>query len=149
VSDSHRGRLANDELKLRIELPNSPAMIEGDEGRLRQMLDNLLENARRYTHAPGEVALRLERLQRHWRIVLEDSAPGVPHDDLPRLFERLFRVDRSRSRAGGGFGLGLAICRNIALAHDGLIEASASPLGGLRLTIELPRSTAPVRVTTA
>lgn len=142
VGESHRSRLEQNGLTLRTEVDDTPVVIEGDESRLRQMLDNLFENARRYTHAPGEVALRLEQRPQQWRIVLEDSAPGVPPDDLPRLFERLFRVDRSRNRNTGGFGLGLAICRNIAIAHDGLIEASASPLGGLRITIDLPRTAA-------
>jgi two-component system sensor histidine kinase BaeS len=72
------------------------------------------------------------------RIDFDDTAPGVPAADLPRLFERLYRVDASRSRATGGAGLGLAIARNIVAAHGGSISAAASPLGGLRVRIELP-----------
>ncbi|HJU40763.1 MAG TPA: ATP-binding protein, partial [Tahibacter sp.] len=64
--------------------------------------------------------------------------PGVGADDLPRLFERLFRVEGLRNRAAGGAGLGLAICRAIVDAHDGTIAASASPLGGLRVEVVLP-----------
>ena len=68
----------------------------------------------------------------------EDSKPGVPAEALPRLFERLFRVDNSRNRERGGSGLGLAICRSIAQAHGGSIEAHASELGGLRIVLRLP-----------
>jgi two-component system sensor histidine kinase BaeS len=62
----------------------------------------------------------------------------VPADALPRLFERFYRVDASRSRASGGAGLGLSICRSIVAAHGGDIAASASPLGGLRVSVTLP-----------
>jgi two-component system sensor histidine kinase BaeS len=69
---------------------------------------------------------------------VEDSAPGVPPEALPRIFERLYRVDRSRNRARGGAGLGLAVCRSIAAAHGGEISADASPLGGLCIRLRLP-----------
>ena len=68
----------------------------------------------------------------------DDSPPDVPPEEMPRLFERLFRGEASRSRALGGSGLGLAICRTTFEAHGGSIEASSSPLGGLRLTVILP-----------
>jgi two-component system sensor histidine kinase BaeS len=63
----------------------------------------------------------------------------VPADALPRLFDRLYRVEESRSRVAGGAGLGLAICRAIVEAHGGRIEAAPSPLGGLRVVVDLPR----------
>lgn len=67
-----------------------------------------------------------------------DSGPGVADEHLPRLFERFYRGDTSRSRANGGAGLGLAICRNIVEAHGGQINAMPSPLGGLWLVVHLP-----------
>lgn len=140
VAESHRSRLVEGGLNLILALNQDTTPFEGDEARLRQMLDNLIENARRYTDAPGEVRLQLDSTPQDWRIVLEDSPPGVPPEDQPRLFERFFRVDRSRNRTAGGSGLGLAICRNIVLAHQGRIEASNSPLGGLRVTVTLPQS---------
>ena len=71
-------------------------------------------------------------------IDLHDSAPGVRGDQLPRLFERFFRAEASRSRKSGGAGLGLSICERIVQAHEGRIEARPSPLGGLWLRVELP-----------
>jgi two-component system sensor histidine kinase BaeS len=68
----------------------------------------------------------------------QDTAPGVPPEALPRLFDRLYRVEGSRSRDTGGTGLGLAICRNIVEAHGGQISARAAPQGGLWIHIELP-----------
>ena len=70
--------------------------------------------------------------------MIEDSAPGVPENVLPRLFERFFRVDASRSRATGGSGLGMAICRGIVEAHAGRIGATPATLGGLRIEVQLP-----------
>ncbi len=112
--------------------------LSGDERRLEQLLANLLENSLRYTDSPGRVRLRLGR--RDGRIVLElaDTAPAVAPDQLPRLFDRLYRVESSRSRLHGGSGLGLAICRSIVQAHGGGISAAPSDLGGLAIRVEWP-----------
>jgi two-component system sensor histidine kinase BaeS len=75
-------------------------------------------------------------------LTVDDTAPGVPTELLTKLFDRLFRVESSRNRAAGGAGLGLSICQNIAEAHGGSLVASASPLGGLRMTLSLPAATA-------
>ena len=88
--------------------------------------------------APGRVRLVLEDDGASVSLTIEDSAPGVPEAALPRLFDRLFRVDASRNRDAGGAGLGLAICRAIVLAHGGSIEATASTLGGLLIEVRLP-----------
>lgn len=128
-------------LSLSFSLPDAPLRMLGDERRLQQLLSNLLGNALRYTDAGGQVQLRCARTgQGLLELVIEDSAPGVPADKQARLFERFYRVDASRNRASGGSGLGLAICRNIVQAHGGQIAASDSPLGGLRIRIELPEA---------
>src|SRR5438128_705999 len=106
--------------------------------RLTQAFRNLLENSLRYTDAGGRVRIVARRHAGKIRIVVEDSDPGVPAQAMPHLFERFYRVDGSRSRANGGAGLGLAICRSIVEAHDGEINARSSPLGGLAVEIELP-----------
>jgi two-component system sensor histidine kinase BaeS len=112
--------------------------VLADETRLAQVFGNLLQNTLRYTDAPGKLAVAVRREGE--RVVLEwqDSSPGVPEADLPRLTERLFRVDASRSRAGGGSGLGLAIVKAIVEAHGGTFVARASRLGGLALEVALP-----------
>jgi len=112
---------------------------EGDGERVRQVLGNLLENAARYTERGGEVRLAGSVEGRVVRIVVDDSPPGVPAPLLERLGERFFRVDPSRSRAAGGAGLGLALSREIVAAHAGELAFAPSPLGGLRVTLTLPR----------
>jgi two-component system sensor histidine kinase BaeS len=110
-----------------------------DAGRIQQLLENLLENSLRYTDAPGQIKVHLT-VEGDWvTLRWEDSAPGVPHDDLEKLFEPLYRADPARSRKLGGSGLGLAICRAIASAHFGEISASASPLGGVCIAVKLSR----------
>ncbi|MBI2970501.1 MAG: HAMP domain-containing protein [Gammaproteobacteria bacterium] len=115
-----------------------PCAVFGDPNRLRQLLFNLLENSLRYTDPGGVVEIRLDSAAGRVQIDVQDSAPGVSEAHLPRLFERLYRVENSRSRATGGTGLGLAICRSIVDAHEGRIEARASALGGLWIRVELP-----------
>jgi two-component system sensor histidine kinase BaeS len=112
--------------------------IFGNIKSLQQLIGNLLENSYRYTDEGGNVLIRLESSEKSIRLIVEDSAPGVPEVSLPRLFERLYRVDESRSRAHGGSGLGLAICRKIVIAHQGDIRATQSRLGGLKIEINLP-----------
>jgi two-component system, OmpR family, sensor histidine kinase BaeS len=114
------------------------AFVRGDARRLAQLLDNLIANARRYTDAPGRIHIELTLAGAQVRLTVEDTAPGVPAEALPRIFERLYRVERSRNRDKGGAGLGLAICRAIVDAHGGRIHAQASPLGGLRVSVLLP-----------
>lgn len=124
---------------LALESDIDAISIRGDARRLAQLVANLLANARRYTDAPGRIRVEAKATHEGARLVVEDTEPGVPADALPRLFDRLYRVEASRSRAAGGAGLGLAICRAIVEAHGGRIEASASALGGLRIVVDLPR----------
>lgn len=120
----------------------SQPMVEGDAHKLHQVFMNLLDNTLSYTDAGGtlRIGAAVEGGAGAERLVLrfDDSAPGVAPHELPMLFERLFRADGSRSRALGGSGLGLSICRAMVEAHGGEIDASASPLGGLRITLWLP-----------
>ncbi len=121
-----------------VDAAEGRIFARADRWRLAQVFANLLANSRRYTDAPGRIELRLAREDDLAVITLDDTPPGVAPEDLPRLFERLFRAEASRTRERGGAGLGLAICRAIVEAHGGRIQASASPLGGLRVRVELP-----------
>jgi two-component system sensor histidine kinase BaeS len=135
--DSYRERFAQRGLALEARCTAAPS-VYGDRDRLMQMLRNLLENSARYTDRGGRVAVSVRAEAGRVAIDFDDSPPGVPAEALPHLFERFYRVEGSRSRASGGAGLGLAISRSIALAHDGDITASPSPLGGLRVCVRLP-----------
>ena len=110
----------------------------GDKQRLNQLFCNILENSLRYTNTGGTIAITLATGANAILIKIEDSAPGVAVAQHHKIFERLYRVEGSRSRSTGGSGLGLAICKNIVLAHQGSILASDSPLGGLRVDVEFP-----------
>ncbi|MFK0376807.1 ATP-binding protein [Pandoraea sp. NPDC090278] len=126
-------------IALNVHLPDDTLTVDGDLHRLTQLIGNLFENSLRYTDGGGAVRVYLSATETQLRLEIEDSAPGVPDDALPRLFERLFRVEASRSRRSGGAGLGLALCKHIVEAHGGQIAARHSPLGGLALAITLPR----------
>jgi two-component system, OmpR family, sensor histidine kinase BaeS len=126
-------------LSLQTDADAAVATAHWDPQRMEQLLSNLLENSLRYTDAPGQVQVQLALAgAQQLQICVQDSAPGVPEADLPRLFEPLYRADPSRSRRSGGSGLGLAICLAIVRSHGGQLLAQRSPLGGLRLVATLP-----------
>ncbi|MDY0189230.1 MAG: ATP-binding protein [Desulfuromonas sp.] len=132
-------RFAQKGLQLTSELaPDIQCSLQADPDRLQQLFGNLLENSLRYTDAPGRLHITLEHTKDLLLLRFQDSAPGVEQTQLTKLFERLYRVEKSRNRANAGAGLGLAICNNIVAAHDGKITASSSSLGGLEIQIEFP-----------
>jgi two-component system, OmpR family, sensor histidine kinase BaeS len=113
-------------------------IINGDKDRLMQVFSNLLENTLRYTDSPGCLTVRQLCTMSVVRLQFADTKPAVPTEALDRLFDRLFRVDPSRSRAHGGSGLGLSICKTIIEAQDGTITAQHAASGGLQIEIMLP-----------
>lgn len=131
-------RLAESQLTLEELLPEAPMVIQGDNSRLEQLAGNLLENSCRYTDPGGVVRVELSKELKNIVLRIEDSAPGVPEEALPKLQDRLFRAEQSRSREFGGAGLGLSIATNIVEAHGGEMRFSASSLGGLCVEIRLP-----------
>ena len=114
--------------------------VMADSHRLEQLFSNLLENSIRYTDAGGVIEVGISTLDTQVKITIDDSAPSVALEQQEQIFERLYRLENSRSRATGGAGLGLAICKNIVSAHQGKITAGASALGGLQICIELPKA---------
>jgi len=113
-------------------------VVKGDEARLRELFMNILDNAIRYTPAPGTVSLSLRRQGKMALVTITDTGIGIPAKDIPFIFERFYRVDKSRSRSGGGSGLGLAICWHIAEAHGGKIEVKSQVGTGSTFSIWLP-----------
>lgn len=136
--EAFRSEFERKGIHLTYTRPARDFSVFGDPERLHQLFANLLENSLRYTDAEGRLEIALEKGKGALMLTFRDSAPGVPAADLERLFDRLYRVEGSRSRASGGAGLGLSICRNIAEAHGGTITAAPSPLGGLAVTVALP-----------
>ncbi|BEU98824.1 HAMP domain-containing protein (plasmid) [Acidovorax sp. DW039] len=141
-----QGRCTERGLTLQLLLPPQPVMVTGDEARLSQLLRNLLDNSVRYTDGPGQVQVSVSVLPSSVSplvtLAVQDSAPGVDAAALPRLFDRFYRTDSSRSRAAGGSGLGMAIVQSIAQAHGGHVQACNSSLGGLYVEVHLPLSMA-------
>jgi two-component system sensor histidine kinase BaeS len=137
VVDAQRRVMEDTGLQIKMKLDDG-ARVLADETRLSQVFANLLQNNLRYTNKPGVIDISLRRQGEHVLVNWEDTGPGVPAQDLPRLTERLYRVESSRSRAGGGSGLGLAIARAIVEGHGGHLTARAGHLGGLAIEIALP-----------
>jgi len=123
--------------------PSGPVTIRGDANRIEQVLNNLLSNALRHTPSGGQVSLRIDLKDSWVETHLADTGPGIPPESLPRVFERFYRADKSRSREEGGTGLGLAIARQLAVAHGGDIRAANRPGGGAEFTVRLPVGSVP------
>ena len=113
-------------------------VVKGDAARLRELFMNLLDNAIRYTPAPGTVSVSLHREGEMAIVAIKDTGVGIAAEDMPFIFERFYRVDKARSRAQGGTGLGLAICRYIAEAHGGKIEVESQVGVGSTFSVWLP-----------
>jgi two-component system, OmpR family, sensor kinase len=123
-----------------IKIHNDVAAIEchGDAGRIGQVLTNLLTNAIHFNRDQGEVRLAARIEGNEVLLTVGDTGQGIQEEDLPHLFERFYRADKSRSRIKGRNGLGLAICKAIADAHGGSIEVSSQLEVGSAFTLKLP-----------
>jgi signal transduction histidine kinase len=112
--------------------------VHMDTMRVGRVLNNLLSNALRYTPEGGRIEIRAGRTEHGVEVTISDTGQGIPAEDLPKVFDRFYRGERSRNRATGGSGLGLAISRGIIRAHGGEISAESTPLQGSRFTFTLP-----------
>ena len=124
-----------------LEASELPAgmLVQADRGRLDQVLINLLDNAVKYSVPGGKVVVAADDEGEMIRITVRDSGIGIPQKDLPRLFERFYRVDEARSRDRGGTGLGLAIVKHIVQAHGGSVRVESSPGEGSVFSFTLPK----------
>ncbi|MEM7217395.1 MAG: ATP-binding protein [Pseudomonadota bacterium] len=129
--------------RLTLDLPTALDMTI-DVRRVDQLINNLIENSIAHTDSPGEISVALHAEPKAAVLLIDDSAPGVAEADLGQLFEPFFRGSGTKGRFVNGVitgtGLGLAICSRIVEAHRGQIAAEHSPLGGLRIRVELPRA---------
>jgi signal transduction histidine kinase len=114
------------------------AIVNGDRDRLKQVLLNLVANAIQYTPPGGEVFLSLSKLGNQSRLIVRDTGPGIPSEDLPHIFDRFYRAEKSRTRSkAGGFGLGLSIANWIIEHHGGQIKVESEEGQGTTFVIWL------------
>lgn len=139
VSYEYGQSLKADGRELIIDLPEGDSTtVRIDVLKIRQVLDNLIENARKYTPAEGTIRLGCKTASNTVDIWVEDEGPGVPKMDVAKIFERFYRVDKGRSRDTGGTGLGLSIVKHIVDWHKGRVWAENVEGRGLRVTFRLP-----------
>jgi two-component system, OmpR family, sensor kinase len=126
--------------KVQVSIGNlEQAVVIGDRDRLKQLLLNLVVNALQYTQSGGRVLLSLRVVDDFVHITISDNGPGIPPEELPHIFDRFYRVEKSRSRSAlGGSGLGLSIAQWIAQSHDGRIEVASEPGKGTTFSVWLP-----------
>jgi signal transduction histidine kinase len=130
--------LARERVRLKVTEIDQ-IQVNGDRDRLKQVLLNLVANAVKFTPAGGDVTLSLARVGDQARLVVRDTGPGIPPEDMPHIFERFYRAEKSRTRSkSGGFGLGLSIAYWIVSHHGGRIEVDSPQGGGTTFCIWLP-----------
>jgi signal transduction histidine kinase len=144
ISEITIGRAISD---VRLE-PDVPADIaaEADPERIHQVVFNLVDNAVRFTPPGGEITITARQLDGRIQVRVADTGVGIAAEHLPRVFERFYRVDASRSRDDGGTGIGLAIARSIVEGHGGRIVADSDPGRGSTFTFDLPAAVSAVTV---
>jgi len=128
-----------------LRLPKKSVIIDADRELIRQLLQNLMSNAVKFTPGNGKVTVTLEEEASSARIVVQDTGRGIPEDQLERIFERFHQVDTSNTREHGGSGLGLAICKNIVDWHDGKIWVENVKEAGAKFVVLLPMKDIVVR----
>jgi len=120
------------------------SLVIGDPNRTAQVLDNLLNNALRYAPQDSKIVISLENAGGQIQCSVSDSGPGISREHLPLIFERFYRVDKSRNRESGGTGLGLAIARSLIEAQDGSIRVQSKTGEGTKITFTLPAGKLPI-----
>lgn len=135
VTADEKARLEREGARVSWRLPEAPVAVEGDRVALGRVVANLIDNALRYA---GEAEVELSSGDAFAELVVDDHGPGIPPGEREAVFEPFYRLERSRNRASGGTGLGLALTRQIVEAHGGRITATDAPGGGTRMRVLLP-----------
>ncbi|MDI1451601.1 HAMP domain-containing sensor histidine kinase [Polyangium sp. 6x1] len=138
-----RFRAAHPQRALVVDVPAELPSVHADPVLLRRVFDNLLENAHKYTEKPTEAVELVARVGKEITVEVVDKGVGIAAEDLPRVFRPFFRVDKSRTRATGGLGLGLPLAKRIVDAHGGEIELVSAPNEGTRARVRLPIANLP------
>jgi two-component system, OmpR family, phosphate regulon sensor histidine kinase PhoR len=135
-------RLAKKNLRLELQVPTASPIIRADQRRLEEVLNNLLDNAVKYSHQSGRITVEAAAPDEQVLLSVRDEGVGIAPADLPRIFERFYRADRARSRELGGTGLGLSIVKHIAQLHGGRVEADSTLGQGTTIRVILPNPAA-------
>jgi two-component system phosphate regulon sensor histidine kinase PhoR len=135
-------RLAKKNLRLELQVPTAFPIIRADERRLEEVLNNLLDNAVKYSHQSGRITVEAAAPDEEVLLSVRDEGVGIAPADLPRIFERFSRADRARSLELGGTGLGLSIVKHIAQLHSGRVEADSTVGQGTTIRVILPNPAA-------
>lgn len=125
-------------ITIKLEIPDNLAQIKVDETRFSQVMINLLDNAVKYTPEKGTVSISARPEGNYLQIDISDTGIGIPEQDIPRIFERFYRVDKVRSRELGGTGLGLSIVKHIVQAHGGQVWVKSEPGHGSTFSFTIP-----------
>ncbi len=128
-------------LTLELEYPSTLLYILGDEDKIHQIFVNLLDNSIKYTPENGKVKVVFKEANKDIQVMVKDTGIGIPTEEIPRIFERFYRVDKTRSRKYGGTGLGLTIVKHIIEAHHGRIWVESEPSRGTTFYFTLPKRT--------
>ncbi len=141
----HRGRAEAKNLSLTFDTGSldGETLVVADEEAIRQIFDNLIDNAIKYTGDGGEVRVTCSLAADAVSVEVSDTGIGIPRDELPRIFERFYRVDKARSRELGGTGLGLSIVKHLISSIHGQISVTSRPGSGSRFTVKIPRCPTP------
>lgn len=127
--------------EITISLPGQKSVfIEGETDRIRQIILNLVSNAITYTPSHGKISVNLLEHEEHIELIVSDTGIGIPKEDLPRVFERFYRVDKARARHSGGTGLGLAIVKHLVESHHGHIQVDSIEGVGTTFIVTLPKN---------
>ncbi|MGO8898359.1 MAG: sensor histidine kinase, partial [Isosphaeraceae bacterium] len=139
--EAHRGRAEAKDLSLTFDAGSldGETLVLADEEAIRQIFDNLIDNAIKYTPLGGQVRLACSLAVDVVSVEVADTGIGIPRDELPRIFERFYRVDKARSRELGGTGLGLSIVKHLISSIGGQISVTSRPGSGSRFTVKIPR----------
>jgi len=124
-------------IMMEVNLPEN-LWVKGDEEKLRRAFSNLLDNAIKYNEDGGQIAIRAKRDVAEAVVIIENTGPGVPEEDLPKVFDQFYRIEKSRSLDYGGSGLGLSIVKRIVELHKGKVDIESKPGARTRVIVRLP-----------
>ncbi|HHW42157.1 MAG TPA: cell wall metabolism sensor histidine kinase WalK [Syntrophomonadaceae bacterium] len=138
VAQKYRSVMDEHNLSLDVDVAEPLPILRADPGRLEQIIGNLLDNAYRHTPPGGQIRITAAQAGKELKVCVSDTGKGIPAEELPYIWDRFYKVDKSRARSDGGSGLGLSIVKSLVEAHGGRVEASSTPGKGSVFSFYLP-----------